>query len=145
MSTRASGTSHRARWALKLVAVPAIVAGILAMHFLTGLPPLSHQTHVVSSAASAEHGLHAFSPMIDDCSVQSGPEPAGSGPCAPGHQMAAAACLLVMLVGLWFVAASRRSVGWLASRAAPVPFGAAARGLAPRHPPSLIVLSISRT
>jgi hypothetical protein len=130
-----------ARWALAVLAVAAIVAGILAMHFLTGLPTVGAQAHPMSAGAAAAPLPHAMGdsapePSADGCSVS----------CSPQHQMGAMACLLLaLLASVLLVLASRSPHAWLSLRSSLARLSVLVMALAPPRPPSLTVLSISRT
>jgi hypothetical protein len=125
-----------------LLAVPAIMAGILAMHFLTGLSATgapSHQMDAPLTVVAAPHlmGETDAVPTADGCSTV----------CSPTHEMTAMACLLlVLLVALVLLGASVGGpLGWLSPRAMLSRISVALAGLAPPKTPSLTVLSISRT
>lgn len=128
-----------ARWLLVLAAVPAIVAGILTMHFLTGLSATGDHAHMTSAThASAEHATVDPAPLLADetCSTD----------CMPAHEMTGTACLmLALLVAFVFLPATGGSQWWLSPRAILARISVTVASLAPPHPPSLIVLSISRT
>ena len=69
-----------------------------------------------------------------------------SGLCGPAHEMTAMACLLLaLLVAAVLLASAMGSTGALSPRMLFARIAAAAGGLAPPRPPSLLVLSISRT
>ena len=130
-----------ARWAFAALAVPAMVAGILAMHFLTGLSPAAHPQHAMGSGTemiSVAHqtGDPAPDPIVDGCGAD----------CSPEHQMAAMACLLlVVLSSVLLVFASRGPHAWISLRDMVARAGLIAVAIAPPRPPSLTFLSISRT
>jgi hypothetical protein len=125
------------RMLLTVVAIAAIIIGILAMHaFSTG----SH--HAASADASSASGSHhdaaiAMSespPALDTC---------GAG-CEPADAMVAAACILALLIVVIVLIppASRQALlQMLLGTIRIVPSGSLVR----RRPPSLLVLSISRT
>jgi hypothetical protein len=139
IASRSLTSSGLARWAFALLAVPAILVGILAMHFLAGLPNGGGQAHAMSASAPAvaEHmSTEAVPPVSDSCSAQ----------CGPAHEMTAMACLLLaLLVAAVLLAGAMGSTGALSPRMLLARVGAATGGLAPPRPPSLLVLSISRT
>ena len=131
----------RARRVSALMAIAAIVFGILAMHFLAGLSPSGQQAHVVAGSTATVSTTHTMSdtatkPAENQCGVQ----------CSPPHQMAEMACvLLVLFASIMLIVGSRESRSWLWPRY-PLPrIGLASSALAPPRPPSLILLSISRT
>lgn len=124
------------RLLLCLVAVAAVVGGMLAMHSFS--TDAGHGTTIAVAAAEAHHHEDSAASSIarEDC----------GGSCEPGHSMAVTACLLALLVltilfavrdvpgrGLMMLAAVVRSAQRYA-RAVPWP-----------KPPSLEALSISRT
>lgn len=110
---------------LTLGAVLAIVAGLLAMHSLN-----LHEEHAASAATSAHQ--HAEAPA-QDC----------GGACGGEQSTAAAACILALLVLVLVFGVLRTSSGaphalrWVARMGTPV--------VPEPAPPSLLVLSISRT
>ena len=130
------------RWVFALLAVPAIVAGILAMHFLTGLTATGTPAHhgiATPVSVSAPHAMAETDAVIStvDCSAS----------CAPTHEMTAMACLLLaLLVAMVLLGASTGGpLGWLSPRSLLARISVALAALSPPHPPSLTALSISRT
>lgn len=136
----AGSASHRLRRTLLLtfLAVSGVVVGLLTMHTVDlGSPHASVGTSVTSMASG-------------DMSLANGtPERSGDTECglscgAPTHEVLTMACLLVLLVAL--VALARPALAhpgaqaWILPRRPPPP-----RGTAPPTPPSLQLLSISRT
>lgn len=131
-----------ARWAFVLLAVPAVVAGMLAMHFLTGLSAPSESAHRMNSAtvvASAPHAMGEADTVAaaEDCSAE----------CAPTHEMTAMACLMLVLLVVFVLLASSTGglLGWVSPRVVLARISVALAALAPPDPPSLTALSISRT
>lgn len=130
------------RWVFALLAVPAVVAGILAMHFLTGLAApgaAAHHMDAPTIVAAAPHvmGEADTAPAILDCSAQ----------CAPTHEMTAMACLMLALLVVFVLLASSTGglLGWVSPRVVLARISVALAALAPPNPPSLTALSISRT
>lgn len=122
---------------IALLAVPAILIGLIAMHFLASetLAPESHSVSVSVADSQALLVTHNETPAPVGCSEV----------CAPTDDMLGMACVLALLVSavllvihvLLFryhtvVSVLRRIVARLSA-------------LAPPLPPSLHVLSISRT
>ena len=132
-----------ARWALALLAVPALLAGILAMHFITDLSATGDQVDLSSAAipaaATAATTLvhEPASPLVaDGCLTQ----------CSPAHEMIAMACLLLLLlVPLLFLGSTRGRWAWLFPRAQSATIKSALATLAVPQSVSLTSLSISRT
>ncbi|MDR7233194.1 DUF6153 family protein [Agrococcus sp. BE272] len=120
--------SRRLRSAALIAA--ALIIGLLGMHTLSG-----HDSHdpVIASAAApaAEHHEEA------ECECASP---------SPEHSMALMACVLALLVGLVVLHAPRRghlhSAPWTRAGAT---LERAPRALPRPRPPSLTLLSISRT
>lgn len=142
MRQRASADA-RARLLLILLAVPALLVGLLAMHVLSG---------ATSQAGTSPH--HPVV-LVDDAShhegtgVTAGHDPAESAACGPAcgqdHEMLAMACLLALLVAaLTLLATAQVYRG--AWRLRPIRFlGLFASAPTEPRPPSLTALSISLT
>ena len=141
MSTMLTLSSRpRSSWrrgVIAVLAVPAILIGLLAMHFLASetMTPASHLMTV--SAAD--------SPMIADAQDGAPVTPECGPTCGPAHDMLAMACVLALLVSIVLIMLpvflSRiHSIG-----AAVQVIQARLSALAPPFPPSLYALSISRT
>lgn len=129
--------SNWRRTMIALLAVPAILMGLLAMHFLASesLAPESH-----SMTASV-----AESPMIEDAHNEA-PAPAGCDEmCAPTHDMLGMACVLALLVLAVLIIVHLFLYRFRALGAELRLIVARLSALAPPAPPSLHVLSISRT
>ena len=109
-------------------AVPAILVGLLAMHFLTaGGPSESAHTQSMSAVAS-------MPTPVDDCESS----------CAPSHEMLGMICVLALLAAVVFPVRPIR-IRWDYLPRVTANGAARAVSLAPPQPPSLHVLSISRT
>ncbi|MGN6218372.1 MAG: DUF6153 family protein [Microbacterium sp.] len=132
--------------AVRLLLAAGIIAGLLGMHVM--MSPTAHAAHSATTVTMTKspvspHGEHAaVHPPSDDCSASA---------CAdalprPDPGVWAVVCVLALL--LTALLAARPAVFW---RTPPRRADAADRGSrvagdsGPRHPPSLIVLSISRT
>lgn len=129
-----------------LVVFPAIVIGILSMHFLAA-PAMTSGNNAHGAAHGAVTAPHhgsteaqsdetASISVVDDC----------ADGCVPIHSMTTMGCLLVVVVIalMLLVAPSRRHDAL--SPVARIAIAIAASGvLTARRPPSLTVLSISRT
>jgi hypothetical protein len=129
------------RTLLLLAGTFALIVGLLAMHTLNGDAESHHQatTATIGGAMVADASSGHSAPTTEDCTYDCA-EPAGM----PAHDVLMVACVLALLVMLLvLVAPVTVGVWW--------PFRALLRGtpavgsLAPRRPPSLLVLSISRT
>ncbi|MGV8885958.1 MAG: DUF6153 family protein [Microbacteriaceae bacterium] len=122
-----------------VVAVAAIVTGLLAMHSLN----LEHSmgTNVGSSSMVAQHHEQA---MADGAAHDVASEPCGD-PCMPNHSLSAMACILALLVSALLVGTARMVTGrhfgvsWISSSAR------MAVAIRLPEPPSLHDLCISRT
>jgi hypothetical protein len=127
------------RMLLTVAAVAAIIVGILAMHSLSGD---SHHTAApgVVTASASHHAAPIAMPGADPSSA----ETTCDGGCEPDHAMGLAECILALLIVVIMLMPpgslqvwARMSLGLIRI----LPRGA----LAPRRPPSLHRLSISRT
>lgn len=122
-----------------LIAVPAVVVGLLTMHVLAGMGEPSDQH---STMATAPVMISALDSNLLVASVAGCDET-----CGPSHDMGVMACILALLLTALTVAAVSALSGWRsvqAALAAMVKFVVHPRGLAPPSPPSLELLSISR-
>ncbi|GAA5198137.1 DUF6153 family protein [Microbacterium jejuense] len=133
----------------RTLVVAAVILGLLGMHVL--MSPGAHGAHGGvsggASAASATHHDAAHVPAAPAMaeSVAAVARPAGDGTGAPGGVWAVVCALALLLAAL---VAVRPSVFWRDPRSGRPRVAAAWRVLTdrgPRHPPSLIALSISRT
>jgi hypothetical protein len=133
------------RLALTAFAVPAILIGLLTMHTMATTGGTGAHTAAVTAVHGSEvHGSGVADPPgmstgmllpVDDC----------GGPCGLSHDAIGMICVLallgtVVLVSLFFI-----RVRWEELRRAFPPLVARAASPAPPAPPSLHVLSISRT
>lgn len=123
------------RFLILMLGVVAIVIGLLAMHSFSATP--AHGAHASSTTSTDAHAT------VGSAGVEAGDEHCAAD--CDSHSAAAMMCVLALLVGMLLIALPRTSktlrptVPWLkglASRAPPM-------RLLP--PPSLHVLSISRT
>jgi hypothetical protein len=132
--------SPKQRLAILLFAVPAIVIGLLAMHVLTASPggesvePVSHHL-IASTTTSAAHSGDNGSAPTGDCAE----------PCGPTHDMVGMICALALLATVVFVMVALVLIRWAELRRLVNALAIKAAALAPPTPPSLLVLSISRT
>ncbi len=156
--------SPRAASAVRLLTILAIVVGLFGMHVLTS--PASHAAHGSPSAISVEsggatasegavHAPHSAAMTSGADAMAGGAYTSSARSCADGCAGAAngsggsawaVACVLVLLLTALLVAP--RPSSWLMPWSDLRLLVAASRDAvdrAPRHPPSLIVLSISRT
>jgi hypothetical protein len=139
--------------AIALIAVPAILIGLLAMHVLTNggvteaSTPHASTTHTrdAAPAQSPEHATASTLIPIDN------PMSGGcGGECAPNHgmpshDMLSMICVLALLITLVLLIPQLTLTRWEQLRRALLALIAKAASLAPPSPPSLHVLSISRT
>ena len=144
MSASPRPTVHQvSRLALALIAIPGILIGLLAMHFMV-TPVVSHSPHApeVVSEILAPHVEQQ--PVVSE-SGHSHPLAQCDGPCGLGHDMLGMACILALLLTA-FWATARLAVlqrGWPRAALGLLVAGASMR--LPAWPPSLLALSISRT
>ncbi|NYD75865.1 DUF6153 family protein [Leifsonia soli] len=140
-----------------LLAVVGVIVGILGMHTLVSGPADSMSPHAaLHSALGSDHpgeestkGTDAGRGMAMGSSTDPGMDAhahCAAGGCGPGHDMSAMLCFLALLATvLLLLAPILMRSRWaffaaIAARAREVP-----RIIAPASPPSLHVLSISRT
>ena len=130
------------RWAFAMLAVPALLIGMLAMHFLTGLTGPGAPAHEMTAPVAMTSAVHTMdgsgaAVLAEDCST----------PCAPAHEMTAMACLMLALLFAFVLLSPSLSgrMGWWVPRAMLARITVALAALAPPRPPSVTVLSISRT
>lgn len=125
---------------LSLVASVAIVIGLVAMHSLNLEGGHSAAVSSLSPAAAAvdHHG------MVETGAAAT---PAGVADCdgACEHSLMVMACILALMVTVIVLAASRSTMSREHHRRAAAPLMELRATLAPVTPPSLVVLSISRT
>ncbi len=139
------------RLAVALFAVPAILVGLLGMHVLTtgGMgEPMAAAISAIHAAAAAPFSADRTDMAMGEVSPPApAPLPLDNccGLCGPRHGMLGMACVLALLVALVLLTLHLVLAGWqpLGRHAAALLAKAAA--LAPPSPPSLHVLSISRT
>lgn len=129
------------RLAVVLLAVPAILVGLLAMHVpTTGVAPSPDAHGSTTQAAivvngSAADNLAAPAQTETDC------EPA----CVPEHDLLGMACILALLMTALLLTVRLTLLRWVPVGALASTVMARLANLAPPQPPSLLVLSISRT
>ena len=122
-----------------LLAVPAVLVGLLAMHVLAGMGEPSGQHSTMATAAVMVPALDSNPPMTSVAGCDE--------TCGPTHDMGVMACILALLLTALTVAAVSAFSGWRsvqAALAAMMTLVVHPRGLAPPLPPSLVLLSISR-
>jgi len=129
------------RLLLALTAVPAVLAGLLAMHVLSGM---------AGEGTSSIHHTVAFAHAAEVDTMTAGVDHQEAGmacglDCEREHQLSAVACVLALLVAAFAAAVATGwfRIGWLLR---PVRYlSAVTRSPAAPSPPSLVALSISRT
>jgi len=137
----------RSRWnrlALALVAIPALLIGLLAMHVLDGATsksPVHSATNVAMHSTSVMAMADQKGMPADVGSVAS---ESCDNSCPPAHDMDAMACVLALLVTAVLLWIRPSAVRWHPLRLAKAAVIGHA-GLAPPRPPSLYVLSVCRT
>lgn len=130
------------RLALVFLAVPAILVGLLAMHVLT-----TGTSHAPDAHTSASHtsSVASGSTSADNLAGHSHETANCDGACGPEHDMLGMACVLALLMTALLLVLQLTLLRWGS------PFSIASRVVArfaaraPARPPSLLVLSISRT
>jgi len=138
-----------ARWVVVVFAVPAVLIGLVAMHSLTS-GGMNETAITTLPSASVGHHTSSTVPLADMVAMapsHDAPAPGGDcgGPCMPSHDMLGMLCVLALLVTV-IVFAMRLLLGALpALRSVLGTLHRKAVALAPPSPPSLHVLSISRT
>lgn len=145
-----SGTIRRSL--TLLIAVAAIVTGILGMHALlggTGNAASAHavqslsvvgDSHIAELTASGHDGVVTFA-----ASAPSAVTDCAAGACAPGHNMAAMLCLVALLAAALLLAPAIDRSCTTIFHAIVARTRELISLVAPISPPSLHVLSISRT
>jgi hypothetical protein len=129
-------SSRARRLAIALFAVPAILIGLLAMHVLV-------PAHHTSDAAV----VHGSAGVMAAAASPSAPVPAEDcgGMCGPSHEMLGVICVLALLVTVLLLTLQPMLTRWEQLRRTVSAIVAKAAALAHLPPPSLHVLSISRT
>lgn len=142
---------RRSRWrrlAIALFAVPAILIGLLAMHVLT-TGGMSEPAAPQPMSAHASDSALVHSPDAEMASVLGAGMPAPAedcgGLCGPSHEMLGMICVLALLVTVVLLTLHLILIRWEQMRRTVTALAAKAAALAPPAPPSLHVLSISRT
>lgn len=135
---------------ITLAAVATIVVGLLAMHslHLDSGHNYGHDTAVMTVVVAVGHGDAASADVVG---MLEGGAPGSTvghcpaGDCSPDHGMTAMACLLILLATGLLLATVLASTRWAPVRQLGLLKVVRAVALAPPIPPSLHVLSISRT
>lgn len=139
--TRPRGSVTR-RVLLAVFAVPAIVFGLLAMHVLTtlGAAPSPDGSVMTSHHMSETSGTQVTTaPMMSEA-----PDGCG-GNCGPEHDMISMICVLALLVTLLLLTVQLLRIRWDELRLWARAYSPRLNSLPTPRPPSLHVLSISRT
>ena len=128
---------HSLRHSLMLTAlvVAGVVLALVTMHSLS----LDHSATAMTSSVSQHDGAMTYA--ADDSMVSEG---CGVS-CAPGHSLIVMGCILALVGAVLVVARIRAITVWHLARRLTVSFTVALAALPVPEPPSLHVLSISRT
>lgn len=136
------------RLAIALFAVPAILIGLLAMHVLvTGSMSESGASHPMGALMADTAQVHDSDAGVIPAMSPNRPGPAGDcgGLCMPSHDMLGMICVLALLVTVVLLTLHLVLVRWEELRRIVATLTAKAAALVRSAPPSLHVLSISRT
>ncbi len=150
MTGQAASVATRVRWRrmlLVLLAVSAILSGLLAMHGLTTSSVDRAHASLTANDQAANTVMHGSGNVIPAAMNSRSPSSAQNcdGGCGPNQEMLGMACVLALLFTVLLFALHpalsrrekiRRNVSALAAKVS---------ALAPPTPPSLHCLSISRT
>ncbi|CAN5212015.1 hypothetical protein BH11ACT2_BH11ACT2_01660 [soil metagenome] len=144
LSRLRSSFSHR--WFVVVFAVPAILIGLLAMHVLTA-GSMNEAPMASPSIVSVAHHSDAAATPAGMGTAPSLEKSAGDcgGPCMPSHDMFNMLCVLALLATVILFAARLLLSSWPVLMSVLSKLHRKAVSLAPPLPPSLHVLSISRT
>ncbi len=129
------------RLAVVLLAVPAILIGLLAMHVLT--TGVAHASDVHGSTTHAS--IAVTGSEADNLTAAPHAETDCDAGCVPQHDMLGMACILALLMTALVLAVRLTLLRWGTVGALASTVMARLANLAPPQPPSLLVLSISRT
>lgn len=130
-----SGRSAARTLLLMIALTGVVIVGLLAMHSLN-LHSSADSGHQSSTAADASSTSNSHATAAEDSCAD----------CGTGHSdMLAMACVLALLAVVLILARPRITRLWLALRPRPGPGLPAPFRAEVLHPPSLIVLCISRT
>lgn len=139
----ASTRSSMHRVLLTFTAAFVLIAGLLAMHTLS-----TGDAHIESGVtAAAGHDQLASSATMDSAAVEDGhcPGDCGTPGNMPGHSMLLMVCALALLAAVIIVLAPALLTRLSTTLGMTVLVRDVARALPRPRPPSLLVLSISRT
>ncbi|MFD4957478.1 DUF6153 family protein [Microbacterium sp. NPDC058389] len=134
---------------MRLLLAAALIAGLLGMHVL--MSPGAHSAHASSPTAMADAPPSSHHTTADARSVPLAAEspcaPSGCADAVPASDPGVWAVVCVLALLLTALLAARPAGYWRAPRRAPVQVDGrrVTAEQVSRHPPSLIVLSISRT
>lgn len=142
-------SSRWRRLAIALFAVPAILIGLLAMHVLTtgGMSESGAPHAMGAQTTDTAVALHGANEVMAPALSPDMPTPAGDcgSLCGPTHEMLGMLCVLALMVTIVLLTLHLVLIRWEELRRIVPALVARAAALAPPAPPSLHVLSISRT
>lgn len=150
MTRQIASAVPRVRWRriiLVLLAVPAILLGLLAMHGLTTSSMGGSQTSLAVTDQSTGMVMHAVGSVTPLAMNSGSPLRAQNceGACGPDQEMLGMACVLALLFTV-LLFALHPALSWREGiRSKISALAAKVLALAPPSPPSLHYLSISRT
>ncbi|GHF12721.1 hypothetical protein GCM10011600_11880 [Pseudolysinimonas yzui] len=131
------------RLAIGLLGVAAILVCLLAMQEGT-IKDASGSGSVAAATQALPSAEQVIAPAMDRSMTVPDGERCGVV-CAPTHEVVAGACVLALLVAVALLATDLLVTRWRFLRQVLVSLAARAAALAPPTPPSLHLLSISRT
>lgn len=152
-------THPRASWlrvAITALGAAALLVGLLAMHVVVSGGHSGHAHSADSSASStapaADHTAHELHAMATVPALAALPAPmldaAGDpcdGTCPPAHTLIAMTCIIALLISVLILVVAVILRRWVRLRHGIRSLASRVAGLAFPDPPSLLVLSISRT
>lgn len=136
------------RLAIAVFAVPAILIGLFAMHVLTagGMSDSGTAPAILTHAAGAAvvHGQGMDMTSLGQSGTPAPAEECG-GVCGPSHDLLGMLCMFALLVTMVLLNLRLIPIRWEELRRVVMALVAKAAALTPPAPPSLHLLSVSRT